>query len=46
MSESSLALVCQDEGECEGAQDYLDAARRRIDETGDRRAELYYLQVR
>ena len=41
----ALALVCEDEGECEAAHDYLNAARRRIDESGDRRAELYYLQT-
>eukprot|EP00966_Prymnesium_polylepis_P305166 7052009-Prymnesium_polylepis.1 len=28
-----LALLCEDEGEVEGAQDYLDAARRHIDAT-------------
>ena len=41
----ALALLCQDEGECEAAHDYLKAARRRVDDTGDRRAELYYLQT-
>lgn len=40
-----LALVCQDEGECEGAQDYIDAARRRLEAADDRRAELYCLQT-
>ena len=40
-----LALVCEDEGECEGAQDYIDAARRRLTASEDRRAELYCLQT-
>ena len=38
-----LALLCEDEGEVEGAQDYLDAARRCISAHNDRRAELYCL---
>ena len=31
-----LALLCQDEGESEGAQDYLDAGRRKLDEKEDK----------
>ena len=41
----ALALVCQDEGECEGAQDYVDAARRKLSAAEDRRAELYCLNT-
>lgn len=40
-----LALLCQDEGETSGAQDYLDAARRKLTVSDDRRAELYCLQT-
>ena len=40
-----LALVCADEGELEGAQDYLDAARRGLNANDDRRAELYCMQT-
>lgn len=40
-----LALVCEDEGESEGARDYLDAARQLIKESGDRLAELYHRQT-
>ena len=41
-----LALLCQDEGEPSAAQDYMDAARRKLTVEEDRRAELYCLQVR
>jgi tetratricopeptide (TPR) repeat protein len=40
-----LALVCEDEGEGEAAQDYIDAARRKLTAADDRRAELYCLQT-
>ena len=40
-----LALLCEDEGECEAAQDYIDAARRVLTAADDRRAELYCLQT-
>lgn len=41
----ALALVCEDEGECEAAQDYLDAAKRHVEETNDKLAKVYYLQT-
>jgi hypothetical protein len=41
----ALALLCQDEGECDAAQDYIDAAQRKMSAADDRRAELYCLQA-
>ncbi len=40
-----LALLCQDEGEPSAAQEYMDAARRKLTAEDDRRAELYCLQT-
>ena len=36
----ALGFLCQEEGEAEGAQDYLDATRRVVDKSGDRRGRL------
>ena len=40
-----LAILCEDDGESEGAQDYLAACNKRMVASDDRRAELYSLQV-
>ncbi|KAL1519448.1 hypothetical protein AB1Y20_022970 [Prymnesium parvum] len=40
----ALALLCEEEAECEAASDYLLAARRHIDASNDRLAEVYFLQ--
>jgi hypothetical protein len=41
----ALALLCQDEAEDEAAGDYLAAARRKLGEAEDKRAEFYTLQT-
>ena len=40
-----LALLCQDQGEAEAAQDYLDASHRKLEGSDDKRAELFSLQT-